>query len=153
MKSSTRVNQPPRVLRAVVDFERLGERTIWLDCDVLQADGGTRTAAINGAFVALSDAVRYLLEEGLIAKSPIVEPVAAVSVGKVEGRILVDLDYAEDSRAEVDCNLAMTKSGRFVEIQGSAEGATFDQAELEEMLKAGRAGIRKVIAEQRRALS
>lgn len=141
-----------RVLRAVVDFEALGERCIWLDCDVLQADGGTRTAAITGSFVALADAVRLLRAERRIKHSPIVEPVAAVSVGVVDGRVLVDLDYSEDSRAEVDFNVAMTASGRFVEVQGSAEGAPFTRAELDRMLRRSTAGVRQLIDLQQRAL-
>jgi ribonuclease PH len=142
-----------RVLRAVVDFEALGERCIWLDCDVLQADGGTRTAAITGAFVALSDAVRWLRTEKRIARSPILEPVAAASVGKVDGRILLDLSYEEDSRAEVDFNVAMTASGKFVEVQGCGEGGTFSRADLDRMLRAAGTGIRKLIAAQRKALA
>ncbi len=142
-----------RVIRAVVDFERLGERTIWLDCDVLQADGGTRTAAITGAFVALSDAVRVLREQKKLTRTPIVEPVAAISVGKVDGQVLVDLDYSEDSRAEVDFNVAMTASGRFVEVQGSAEGATFTRRELDAMVTSAAGGIRRLITAQRKALA
>jgi ribonuclease PH len=142
-----------RALRAVVDFQLLGERSIWLDCDVLQADGGTRTAAITGAFVALSDAVRSLRTEKRISRSPVTEPVAAVSVGKVGGRILLDLDYSEDAGAEVDFNVAMTASGHFVEVQGSAEGETFSRTELDRMLKRAASGIRQIIAVQRRALA
>jgi ribonuclease PH len=141
-----------RTLRAVVDFEALGERCIWLDCDVLQADGGTRVAAITGAFVALSDAVRWLIAGRRLGKSPIIEPVAAISVGKVDGRILVDLNYQEDSRAEADFNIAMTASGRFVEVQGSAEGGTFSRSELDRVLRAAARGIRTLIDEQQRAL-
>ena len=141
-----------RVLRAVVDFEALGERCIWLDCDVLQADGGTRTAAITGAFVALADAVRWLRAGKRVSRSPIIEPVAAVSVGKVDGRLVLDLDYDEDSRAEVDSNVAMTASGRFVEVQGSAEGEPFTRAELDRMLRMAAAGIRQLIVGQKRAL-
>lgn len=141
-----------RVLRSVVDFKALGERSIWLDCDVLQADGGTRTAAITGAYVALCDAVDKLLREGKLDASPIREPVAAVSVGKVAGRILVDLNYVEDSRAEVDFNVAMTKSGEYVEIQGSGEGGTFSPRELDGMLLAARKAIKQVISLQESAL-
>lgn len=141
-----------RTLRSVVDFEALGERTIWLDCDVLQADGGTRTTAITGAYVALCDAVGWLKGRGLLDRSPVREPVAAVSVGKVGGRLLLDLNYAEDSRAEVDFNVAMTGSGRYVEVQGSAEAGTFSHAELERMLRLARAGIRQLIGIQERAL-
>lgn len=142
-----------RVLRSVVDFEILGERSIWLDCDVLQADGGTRTVAITGAYVALCDAVSQLLAEGKIARSPITEPVAAVSVGKVDGRVLVDLDYSEDVRAEVDFNVAMTHSGQYVEVQGSAEGGTFSPDELERMLQAARKAIKRILTVQETALA
>ena len=141
-----------RVMRSVVDFKKLGERSIWLDCDVIQADGGTRTAAITGSYAALCDAVSRLRADRLIAESPIREPIAAVSVGKVDGRILVDLDYSEDSRAEVDLNVAMMKSGQYVEVQGSGEGGTFSQGELERMLTAARRGIRELIEIQAKAL-
>jgi ribonuclease PH len=141
-----------RTLRCVVDFEALGERAIWLDCDVLQADGGTRTAAITGAYVALCDAVRWLLQQGVLARSPVREAVAAVSVGKVDGRLLLDLNYSEDSRAQVDFNVAMTASGQYVEVQGSAEAGTFSHAELERMLRLARAGIRQLIGFQEQAL-
>jgi len=141
-----------RALRSVVDFAKLGPRSIWLDCDVLQADGGTRSAAITGAWVAMADAVAWLQAQGLITDSPLREPAAAVSVGKVDGRILLDLDYAEDSRAEVDFNVAMTASGRLVEVQGGAEGGTFTRTELDRMLQAAAGGIRQLIAAQMRAL-
>jgi len=141
-----------RVLRSVVKMEALGERCIWLDCDVLQADGGTRTAAVTGTFVALCDAVGWMRKQGMIGDSPIVEPLAAVSVGKVDGRILLDLDYSEDSRAEVDLNLAMTGSGKLVEVQGTGEGGTFSRSELTRMLDRAAIGIRRLIEGQRRAL-
>jgi len=141
-----------RVVRAVVDMEALGERCIWLDCDVIQADGGTRTAAITGTFVALCDAVGWMRKQGMIDRSPVVEPVAAVSVGKVGGRILLDLDYSEDSSAEVDLNVAMTVSGRLVEVQGTGEGGTFSRGELDRMLDRAASGIRRLIEAQRRAL-
>jgi ribonuclease PH len=141
-----------RVLRSVIDFKALGERAIWLDCDVLQADGGTRTAAITGAYVALCDAVSTLLKAKLIAKSPIREAVAAVSVGKVGGRLLLDLNYAEDSKAEVDANIAMTASGQFIEVQASAEGKTYTRRELDGLLKLGERGIRELMTAQQRAL-
>ena len=141
-----------RVLRAVVDMPVLGERCIWLDCDVIQADGGTRTAAVTGTFVALCDAVRWMRQKGMIRRSPIVEPVAAVSVGKVDGRILVDLDYSEDSRAQVDLNVAMTASGNLVEVQGTGEGGAFTRSELDRMLNRAVAGIRRLIQAQQRAL-
>lgn len=141
-----------RVLRAVVDLEALGERSIWIDCDVLQADGGTRTASITGAYVALCDACNWLVGRKLIEKSPVIEPVAAVSVGKVDGRILLDLNYPEDSRAQVDFNVAMTGSGEFIEVQGCAEGETFTRRELDAMLKAAETGIRELMKHQQRAL-
>ncbi len=141
-----------RVLRAVVDMDALGERCIWLDCDVIQADGGTRTAAVTGTFVALCDAVRWMRGKGMISRSPIIEPVAAVSVGKVGGRILVDLDYSEDSRAEVDLNVAMTASGNLVEVQGTGEGGAFTRNELDQMLDRAVGGIRRLIVAQQRAL-
>lgn len=141
-----------RVLRSVVDFEVLGERCIWLDCDVIQADGGTRTAAITGAYVALADAVKWLRAEKRLSRSPITEPLAAVSVGKVQGRLLLDLDYSEDSRAEVDCNVAMTGSGRLVEVQSSAEKGTYTRAELDRMLTLAGRGIRQLMTAQEKAL-
>ena len=141
-----------RSLRAAVNLDRLGPRTIWIDCDVLQADGGTRTAAITGGYVALADAVALLLKRGLLRRSPIRGPVAAVSVGLVDGRVLLDLDYSEDSRAEVDLNLVMARGGRFVEVQGTGEGATFTGTQLQSMIRLGRAGILKLMAAQRAAL-
>jgi ribonuclease PH len=142
-----------RSLRAVVDRAKLGQRTLWVDCDVLQADGGTRTAAITGAYVALADAVDWLRARGQIAASPLTAQVAAVSVGVVDGRAVLDLDYDEDRRAEVDMNLVMTSAGRFVEVQGSAEGATFSGQQLADMLRLGQFGIGKLLAAQRAALS
>lgn len=120
-----------RALRAVVDFELLGERTIVIDCDVLQADGGTRTAAITGAWIALADAIDKLLEQGLIERSPLKDSVAAVSAGVVSGQVVLDLDYVEDSGADVDMNFVMTGDGRFVEVQGTAEEEPFTGAELD----------------------
>ena len=132
-----------RSLRAVVDLSRLGERTITVDCDVLQADGGTRTAAVNGAWIALWQACGRLAGTGAISGNPVREPVAAVSVGVVGGRILVDLDYAEDSAAEVDMNVVMTGSGKMIEVQGTAEGEPFSREQLDRMLDAAvRAGKR-----------
>ena len=142
-----------RSLRAVVDRTRLGRRTLWVDCDVLQADGGTRTAAVTGSYVALADAVDWLLARGLVAASPLIAQVAAVSVGGVDGRAVLDLDYSEDRRAEVDMNLVMASGGRFVEVQGSAEGATFSGQQLADMLRLGQLGIRKLLARQRAALA
>ncbi len=127
-----------RSLRAVVDFAKLGENTIIVDCDVLQADGGTRTASITGAYVAMCDAVTYARKMKWLSGTPIVESVAAVSVGMVDGRVLADLDYSEDSRAQVDLNVALTGTGKFVEVQGTAESGTFEQAELDRLLSAAR---------------
>ncbi len=139
-----------RSLRAVVDFEPLGERTITVDCDVLQADGGTRTASINGAWLALRQACDRLVRDGTIARNPVREPVAAVSVGIVAGRVLADLDYAEDSSAEVDMNVVMTGSGKLVEVQGTAEGAPFSRKDLDRMLAAAARAGRRILALQRR---
>lgn len=138
-----------RSLRSVVDMELLGERTIWIDCDVIQADGGTRTAAITGAFMCLADAMKYALELGMIKKSPLKDFVAAVSVGVVEGRTLLDLCYEEDFGAEVDMNVVMTGSGRFVEVQGTAETVPFDRRRLDEMLDLASGGIKKLIEMQK----
>ncbi len=141
-----------RALRAVVDLNQLGERTIWIDCDVLQADGGTRTAAITGGFVALELALRKLRDEGKIAGNPVREAIAAVSVGKVGGALLLDLNYEEDCRAEVDMNLVMTESGRFIEIQGTAESAPFTAEEMVSMVAMARKGIDALIATQMKIL-
>ncbi len=141
-----------RSLRAVVDLPRLGERTLQIDCDVLQADGGTRTAAITGAFVATYDALRWLRERGLVEGLPVRDFVAAVSVGMHRGQVLVDLDYAEDSTCDTDMNVVMTGAGGFVEVQGTAEGMTFSQADLDAMLAAARAAIAGLIERQRAAL-
>lgn len=142
-----------RALRAVTDLELLGEKTIWFDCDVLQADGGTRTAAITGAFISLYDAVRYLLKEELILKNPIRSYVAAVSVGKIDGELLLDLSYEEDSRAEVDFNIVMTAEGKLVELQGTAEKQPFSEDDLAGILKFARAGINELIQIQKKALN
>lgn len=141
-----------RSLRASVHLERLGERQIIVDCDVLQADGGTRTAAITGGYVALCDALEYLVEKKCLGKAPLVGECAAVSVGVVEGEVLLDLCYEEDSQAEVDMNLVMMNDGRYVEVQGSAEGKAFPREVLDEMLRAGERGIESLIARQREAL-
>ncbi len=141
-----------RALRSIVDTKKLGERTIWIDCDVIQADGGTRTASITGAYVALVDAVGYLLKHKLIAENPLTDSIAAISVGKVNGTAVVDLAYEEDSKAEVDMNLVMTGTGRFVEIQGTAEGETFSRDDLDRFLSLGELGIRKLMAVQQQAL-
>jgi ribonuclease PH len=141
-----------RALRAVVDLEKLGARTLWVDCDVLQADGGTRTAAITGACVAVELACRKLIAEGKIKETALRERVAAVSVGVVDGEVLTDLDYKEDKDATVDMNLVMTQSGEFVEVQGSGEEATFGEEALFEMLRSGRTGIERLLALQEDAL-
>ena len=138
-----------RALRAVVDFERLGERTITIDCDVLQADGGTRTAAINGAWIALRQACSRMVAGGTIPRNPVLEPVVAVSVGIVDGRVLVDLDYAEDSAAQVDMNVVMTGGGRLIEVQGTAEGAPFSRDQLDAMLHAALRSGRKILKVQK----
>jgi ribonuclease PH len=141
-----------RSLRAVMDLSKLGERTIHIDCDVIQADGGTRTASITGAFVAAQDAVNYLLGKGLIAESPIRDFVAAISVGVYEGVPVLDLDYAEDSNCDTDMNVVMTGSGGFVEVQGTAEGAPFTRAEMDALLALAEKGIRELVALQKAAL-
>lgn len=125
-----------RALRAVVDFERLGERTVTIDCDVLQADGGTRTASINGAWIALWRACSRMVESGTLSRNPVLEPVMAVSVGILDGRVLVDLDYDEDSAAQVDMNVVMTGGGNLIEVQGTAEGEPFSRGQLDAMLVA-----------------
>jgi len=142
-----------RSLRGVIDLEKLGPRTIWIDCDVLQADGGTRTASITGASLAVTVACKKLLEEKKIASSPMRKLIAAVSAGIVEGNAMVDLNYEEDKAAAVDLNLIATEDGEFVEIQGSGEEATFTQVQLEEMLALGRKGIRDLIAAQRNTIA
>jgi ribonuclease PH len=142
-----------RSLRCVFDLERLGERTISLDCDVIQADGGTRTAAITGAFVAAHDAVSWLLAQGKIQASPIRDFVAAVSVGIVQGTPLLDLEYVEDSVCDTDMNVVMTGSGGFVELQGTAEGAAFTRAELDALMELAEGGIRSLIEAQGAALA
>ena len=142
-----------RSLRAVFDLKKLGERTITLDCDVLQADGGTRTASITGAFVAASDAVAKLLAEGKISASPIREHLAAVSVGIAGNTPLLDLDYVEDSGCETDMNVVMTEGGRFVEIQGTAEGQAFSRDEANALLDLASAGIAQLIDAQKTALA
>lgn len=141
-----------RSLRAITELEGLGERQIRIDCDVIQADGGTRTAAISGAFVALVDCMRYMRDAGLIETLPISEPVAAVSCGLVDGVPLLDLDYEEDSRAGTDSNFVLTASGGIVEIQGTAEGAPFSEEELLRMMRLARIGCDRIIAEQKRSL-
>jgi ribonuclease PH len=141
-----------RSLRAVIDLSMLGERTIQIDCDVIQADGGTRTAGITGAFVALRDAVATLQQRGLITDDPVRDFVAAVSVGIYEGVPVLDLDYAEDSTCDTDMNVVMTGSGGFVEVQGTAEGAPFSQAQMDALMVLAQRGIRELIAKQKAAL-
>jgi ribonuclease PH len=142
-----------RSLRAVFDLSALGERSITLDCDVIQADGGTRTAAITGAFVAAHDAVSVLLAEGRIAASPIRDHVAAVSVGIVQGVPLLDLEYIEDAACDTDMNVVMTGAGHFVEVQGTAEGAAFTRAEMDALLALATTGIADLVAAQKAALA
>jgi len=142
-----------RSLRAVFDLKLLGERTIQLDCDVLQADGGTRTAAITGAFVAAQDAVNGLLAAGKIVRSPIVAQVAAISVGIVQGTPLLDLEYTEDSACDTDMNVVMTGAGHFVEVQGTAEGAAFSRTEMDALLSLAEQGISELMALQTAALA
>ena len=141
-----------RALRAVVDLEALGERTLQIDCDVLQADGGTRTAAITGAFVAAHDAFDWMRERGMIAALPIRDFVAAISVGLYQGIPVLDLDYPEDSACQTDMNVVMTGAGRFVEIQGTAEGEPFERAQMDALLALAGKGIAELIAKQRAAL-
>jgi ribonuclease PH len=136
----------------VVDLQALGENTIQVDCDVLQADGGTRTASITGAFVAVHDALEWMRGKGMIAALPARDFVAAVSVGLHRGHALLDLDYAEDSACQADMNVVMTGAGRFVEVQGTAEGEPFARAELDALLALAGGGIAELVAQQRRAL-
>jgi ribonuclease PH len=139
-----------RSLRAVVDLHQLGERSIWIDCDVLQGDGGTRTASITGSFVALADVLKQLKADRKIETVPILDYVAAVSVGIVNGKPLLDLCYQEDSRADVDMNVVMTGSGQFVEVQGTAESDPFSQAHLQKLLQLAKKGVRELVGHQKR---
>jgi len=141
-----------RALRAAVDLSQLGENTINIDCDVLQADGGTRTASITGAYVALADAIAVLKSEGVVPGEPLLPPVAAVSVGLVDGNVCLDLPYEEDVRAEVDLNVVMTEAGNFVEVQGTGENGDFNREQLDAMLDSAEKGCRELIAAQRAAL-
>ena len=141
-----------RSMRSVFDLKKLGERTIYLDCDVLQADGGTRTASITGAFVAAHDAVGKLLAAGKLVETPILDHVAAVSVGMVQGSPVLDLDYLEDSAAGTDMNVVMTGAGNYVEVQGTAEGAAFSRREMDSLLELAEKGIRELVALQRHSL-
>ncbi len=133
-----------RSLRSITDLHSFGERTIWIDCDVIQADGGTRTASITGAYIALVDAFRKMVKNGMIEKIPVKDSVAAISVGKVNGEILLDLNYEEDSQAEVDMNIVMTGGGKFVEIQGTAEGNAFSKEEMDKLIKVALKGIKEL---------
>ncbi|MFH1645701.1 MAG: ribonuclease PH [Candidatus Omnitrophota bacterium] len=141
-----------RSLRSVIDLEKLGERTVWIDCDVIQGDGGTRTASITGAFIALCDCLKNLKKDGLIKEIPIKEYIAAVSVGIIGKDMLLDLCYKEDSKADVDMNVVMTSSGKFVEVQGTAEGAVFSEQELAKLIKLAKEGIEKLIVMQKEVL-
>jgi ribonuclease PH len=141
-----------RSLRAVTDLGNLGERTVWIDCDVIQADGGTRTASITGAYVSLVEAVRSCQKRGIITVEPIKDFVAAVSIGIVDGKILLDLCYEEDSKAEVDMNFVMTGSGKFVEIQGTAESAPFTKKQMDNMSEIAQQGIKELLKVQKQAL-
>jgi len=141
-----------RAMRAAIDLAKIGPRTIWIDCDVLQADGGTRTAAISGAFVALSIAVRRLMAEGKLTENPMLHAVAAVSIGIVGGQPMLDLCYTEDAAAEVDFNLVMNSVGEFIELQGSGEESTFSDKHLGDLLALGKSGIRQLLTAQQAAL-
>ncbi len=142
-----------RSLRAIADLQQLGERTVWIDCDVIQADGGTRTASITGAYVALVEASRRWMKQGTIQKDPIEDAVAAVSVGVVGGKVFLDLTYEEDSHAEVDMNFVMTGSGKFVEVQGTAESAPFTKKGLDRMAEIAQQAIRELLKVQKKVLA
>jgi ribonuclease PH len=142
-----------RSMRGVMDLTQMTERTIWIDCDVIQADGGTRTCAISGAYVALHDLLKQMDGKRVLRGWPLVSQIGAVSVGVVAGEARCDLTYAEDSKAETDMNLVMTGDGKFIEVQGSAEGAPFDRGELDAMLEMGAAAIRRIFEEQEKALA
>lgn len=141
-----------RSMRAAIDLEALGPRTLWIDCDVLQADGGTRTAAITGSFVGLSLAMKRLTADGVLPKSPVSHAVAAVSIGIVNGNPLLDLCYAEDAAASVDMNLVMNSAGEFIELQGSGEESSFSEKQLAEMLAVGKSGIQRLLSLQQAAI-
>jgi len=141
-----------RSMRCALDLKKLGSRTLMIDCDVIQADGGTRTASITGAMVALEMAVKKLMAEGKLIENPIINQIAAVSIGIVNGKPCLDLDYKEDSSAETDLNLVMNAKGAFIEVQGTAEDGTFNRSELDEMLKIGETGIKKLLELQAQAL-
>jgi len=141
-----------RSLRAIIDLEKIGERTIWIDCDVIQADGGTRTASITGAYVALYDAVQYMLEEGMVDKSPLKGFAAATSVGIVDGEYLLDLCYKEDVNAQVDMNIVMSENGEIIEVQGTAEKDPFTREEMDKFLDLAEKGIKDLIVEQKKSV-
>jgi ribonuclease PH len=142
-----------RSLRAVADLKSLGERTVWIDCDVIQADGGTRTASITGAYVALAQAAGRWLDRGLINVAPLKDTVGAVSIGIIDGKILLDLCYEEDSRAAVDMNFVMTGSGKFIEVQGTAEGAPFTKKQMERMAEIAHDGIKELLKAQKKVIT
>jgi ribonuclease PH len=142
-----------RSLRAIADLRSLGEKTIWIDCDVIQADGGTRTASITGAYVALREAAASWMTKGILAADPIKDSVAAVSVGIIDGKVLLDLSYEEDSRADVDMNFVMTGSGKFVEVQGTAESMPFTRKQMERMTEMAQDGIRELLKAQKKILT
>jgi ribonuclease PH len=142
-----------RSLRAIADLKIFGEKTVWIDCDVIQADGGTRTASITGAYVALVEAARRWLKTGIVEKMPVRDSVAAVSIGVVEGKVLLDLNYEEDSRAEVDMNIVMTGSGKFIEVQGTAEHVPFTKKKLDRMTEIAAEGIRELLKIQKNVLN
>lgn len=141
-----------RSLRSVTDLRGFGERTIWIDCDVIQADGGTRTASITGAFIALTDALRFMKDRGMIKNLPLRDFVAAVSVGVVEGKVVLDLNYDEDSTADVDMNIVMTGKGRFIEVQGTAEAVPFTGEEMGKMTSLAEEGVSRLVARQKEIL-
>jgi len=142
-----------RSLRAITDLRSLGERTVWIDCDVIQADGGTRTASITGAYVALMEAARNWREGGVMNVEPIRDSVAAVSIGIVEGKILLDLCYEEDSKADVDMNFVMTGSGKFIEVQGTAESSPFTKKQMERMAEIAQQGIKELLKTQKKVIA
>lgn len=141
-----------RSLRSVVELDKLGERTIWIDCDVIQGDGGTRTASITGSFVALIDALLALRRQDIISELPVKDYVAAVSVGIIDGRLCLDLDYEEDSKAEVDMNIVMTGGGKLIEVQGTAEKIPFSRKDLDKLISVAKSGIERLVAYQRKIL-
>src|ERR1044071_2192358 len=142
-----------RSLRAIADLKSLGERTVWIDCDVIQADGGTRTASITGAYVALVEAVQKWIAQSILAANPIRDAVAAISVGIIEGKIMLDLAYDEDSRADVDMNFVMTGTGKFIEVQGTAESAPFSKSQMEKMAELAEQGIRELLKSQKKVIA